>query len=72
LLTRRLVRRAPDGATVEDLICLGSFDEDYAAEMDAFVRRIDGHEALGATGEDGLRALEIVLSVRSMSGLPRG
>jgi len=70
LLARRLVHRGPDGATIEDLSFAGSFAEDYAAEMDAFMRRIKGAATLGATGDDGLRALEIALAVRSMSRLP--
>lgn len=46
-----------------------NFDEDYKAEMCAFIERIQGKETLGATGADGLRTLEIALEVRRMAGL---
>jgi myo-inositol 2-dehydrogenase/D-chiro-inositol 1-dehydrogenase len=46
-----------------------SFDENYIEEMKAFLDRIDGKSTLGATGEDGLRALEICLEVRRQAGL---
>ena len=47
-----------------------TFDDNYIEEMQAFIDRIDGKETIGATGEDGLRALEICLEVRKQAGLP--
>ena len=47
----------------------GSYDDDYIAEMKAFLTRIEGGEALGATGDDGLAVLQILLDVRKMAGL---
>lgn len=47
----------------------GSFDEDYIAEMRAFIDRIEGKETLGATGEDGLAALTICLDAKKLAGL---
>lgn len=70
LLTRRIVHRKADGTVAEESSFPGSFAEDYVAEMDAFVSRVEGAATPGATGDDGLRALEIALAVRNMSGLP--
>lgn len=44
-----------------------SFDQDYTEEMQAFLDRIDGKETLGATGEDGLAALKVILDARRMA-----
>lgn len=46
-----------------------SFDKDYIAEMKAFIKRIEGKETLGATGDDGLAALKICLDAKRMAGL---
>jgi hypothetical protein len=37
--------------------------------MSAFLRRIDGEETLGCTGEEALKVLEICLEVRKRAGL---
>jgi predicted dehydrogenase len=47
----------------------GSYGEDYIAEMQAFVDRIEGKETLGASGWDGLYTLKVLLDVRRMAGL---
>jgi predicted dehydrogenase len=47
----------------------GSYDDDYLAEMNGFIDRIEGREALGATGADGIETLKILLDVRKMAGL---
>lgn len=48
----------------------GNFDDDYFNEMDAFIRRIRGEDVLGATGDDGLATLQVLLDVRKKAGLP--
>lgn len=45
-----------------------SFDENYVAEMRAFLDRIEGKQMRGATGEDGLAALGICLDAKLMAG----
>lgn len=47
----------------------GSFDGDYFAEMEAFIARIEGKDVPGATGEDGLTVLKLLLDVRKKAGL---
>ena len=47
----------------------GSFDDDYFLEMKAFVDRIENKITPGATGGDGLAALDILLDVRSKAGV---
>ncbi len=47
----------------------GSYDDDYVNEMRAFVDRINGVFAPGATGHDGLGTLEILLDIRKKAGL---
>lgn len=46
-----------------------SFDENYVDEMRAFIDRIEGKDVPGATGEDGLAALDICLQARRLAGL---
>lgn len=41
-----------------------SWDINYMDEMTAFLTKIDGQEALGASGEEGLAVLEILLQAR--------
>lgn len=62
-----LGRRASLGKFTQE--CAGSFDDDYVAEMRAFIDRIEGKEARGATGDDGLAALEVLLDVRKKAGI---
>lgn len=47
----------------------GNYDGDYFAEMTAFFARIAGDTTTGATGEDGLATLRVLLDVRKMAGL---
>jgi predicted dehydrogenase len=48
----------------------GAWDDDYLAEMRAFVGKIQGHGSpFGATGRDGLDVLEVLLAVRKEAGL---
>lgn len=44
----------------------GSHDETYKAEMEEFIRRVEGHstDGIGATGEDGLRCLKLLLEAQ--------
>lgn len=44
-----------------------NFDDNYKDEMQAFIQRIDFSETLGATAEDGLRTLEILLKAKEMA-----
>lgn len=47
----------------------GDYDLDYVNEMRAFVDRIEGKITPGATGEDGLVTLKVLLDVRKKAGL---
>lgn len=47
-----------------------SFDENYIEEMQAFIDRINGKQTLGATGEEGLACLEILLRAKEMANPP--
>ncbi len=46
-----------------------SFDDNYVDEMRAFIDRIDGKPAPGATAEEAKKVLEICLKVRKEAGL---
>lgn len=48
----------------------GSYDDDYVAELKAFVDRINGRHVPGATMTDGIETLKILLAVRKLAGLP--
>jgi predicted dehydrogenase len=71
LLARRMTYCGVDGTVADERTFPGSFAEDYVAEMDAFLARVAGDRTLGATGEDGLRSLEVAIEVRRMAGLPQ-
>jgi UDP-N-acetylglucosamine 3-dehydrogenase len=47
----------------------GSYDDDYRNEMSAFIDRINGRFAPGATGHDGLATLRTLLDVRKKAAL---
>lgn len=47
----------------------GDYDIDYVNEMRAFIDRIDGKITPGASGQDGLATLRVLLDVRKMAGL---
>jgi len=47
----------------------GSYDDDYRNEMAAFIERIEGRFAPGASAEDGLATLKVLLDVRKKAGL---
>lgn len=49
---------------------LGSYDDDYKAEMLAFTERVHGQTTLGATREDGLAALEVIIEAKRIAGIP--
>ena len=44
----------------------GSHEQTYVDEMKEFIRRVDGHstDGIGATGEDGLRCLKLLLEAQ--------
>lgn len=46
-----------------------TWNDTYIEEMQAFLNRIDGKEAIGCTGEEGLEVLKICLEVRKQAGL---
>ncbi len=46
-----------------------TWDSNYVDEMKAFIDLIDGKSGLGATGEDGLAALECIVKAREIAGL---
>lgn len=47
----------------------GSYDDDYLAEMRAFIAAIEGAPMQGATGAAGLATLRLLLDVRRIAGL---
>jgi predicted dehydrogenase len=47
----------------------GTYADDYITEMQAFVDRIEGKQTIGATGEEGLECLRLLLDVRKAAGL---
>ena len=52
---------------VEKISLPGSFDQTYKDEMAEFIRRIEGQsDGIGATGEDGLHCLELLLQAQDM------
>lgn len=61
-----------DRRTVGDYALGGSYVDDYAAEMKAFVDRIEDPAAPGpaATGSDALDCLRVLLDIRKRVGLP--
>lgn len=69
LVGRQAWLRDVSGNVIDAFVAQDSWDQNYMDEMKAFVARIDGEETLGATGEDGLRALEVCLEVRKRAGL---
>ncbi len=46
-----------------------SYDDDYIAEMRAFIGAIEGEPFQGATGASGLATLQVLLDVRKKAGL---
>lgn len=46
-----------------------SFDENYIEEMQEFIARIDGAIGIGASGEDGLAVLELILEAKKLAGI---
>lgn len=62
-----LGRRVSFGKMIQDFG--GDCNADYIDEMQAFISKCQGKEAIGATGEDGLRVLEICHQVRKIAGL---
>lgn len=46
----------------------GSYDDDYLNEMRAFIDRINGVFAPGASGHDGLATLRMLLDIRKKAG----
>jgi predicted dehydrogenase len=74
LPARTLRGRQPDdklpGVThVKNFDGPGSYDTDYVDEMRAFIDRIEGKTVDGASGHQGLHALQILLDVRKKAGL---
>lgn len=69
LVSRHAWLRDTDGGILEHFQGVDSFDKNYVEEMQAFIDRIDGKDTLGATGEDGLAALQICLDARKMAGV---
>lgn len=63
------LRDARAGTVIDAFVAQDSWDSNYMDEMRAFIDRIDGQETVGATGEEGLRVLEICLKVREQAGL---
>ena len=62
----RTVGSAPINFYVADT----TIDDDYVEEMQAFIDLIDGNPVPhAATGEDGLRTLEIILAAKKMAGI---
>ena len=47
----------------------GDYSDDYLNELRAFIDRINGVFAPGASGHDGLATLKVLLDVRKKAGL---
>jgi predicted dehydrogenase len=47
----------------------GSYDDDYLDEMKAFIDAIEGKPLIGASGEDGLATLRVLLDVQKKANL---
>ena len=43
----------------------GSFDDDYKSEMQAFIELVDGKCGRGATAENGIKTLELILEAKA-------
>lgn len=69
LAHRQAWLRDADGGVLEHHIGTDSWDQNYVDEMRAFIDRIDGKETLGATGEEGLAALQVCLDARKIAGV---
>jgi predicted dehydrogenase len=62
--------KLPGVVHVNPFQALGSYESDYLDEMSAFLDRIEGKKDVpGATGQDGLDTLRILLDVRKKAGL---
>ncbi len=49
---------------------IGSYDDDYLDEMTSFIDAINGNALQGATGDDGLATLRLLLDIRQRIALP--
>ena len=64
---RQIIFNDSNGGIVYD--CPGSFEADYLTEMHEFMRRINSIPGPGATGEDGLATLQLILDAKKLAGL---
>lgn len=74
LIARFLCRRQmhptlPDVQHVDNFSGPGSWDTDYLEEMSTFIASIETGHLVGASGHQGLHALELLLDVRKKAGL---
>jgi len=70
LIGRRLECLDQDGSALEDHIYGGGLDEDYVAEMDAFLRSLKGLPTALADADAGAATLRAALAARRLCGLP--
>lgn len=68
LVNRHAYRVSPDDWD-ESFHAKDSFDENYIAEIQAFLRMAERKPAFGATGRDGLEVLKICDDARKLAGL---
>lgn len=59
-----------DHRTADEDFFGGDYATDYVTEMKAFIDRIEGKETPGATGEEGLDCLRVLLDIKKKAGLP--
>lgn len=70
-LPARQAALAKSGVKAKQFVAAGSYDHDYADEMEEFLAKCQGkRDGPGATGNDGLAVLRILLDVRRKVGLP--
>lgn len=70
LLARRITAHNTDGKITHDESFPGSFDDDYVAEMHAFLTAASGGAQYPCPARDSYDVLRAVLQVRKLAGLP--
>lgn len=69
-LVKRTIRVKKDLRVIYDFVAVDSFDANYVEEMRQFVVACEtGQMGDLATGEDGVRCLEIIMQAREMAGI---
>lgn len=64
MVRRQANPKLPSVNHTDTFFAPGSYAEDYLDEMRAFIDAIEGKELIGATGQDGLGTLQVLLDIR--------